>query len=147
MSEKVLNMKNKQDQPTNGLGLLANGASGRWDVALDESLEGEEWSLEIDGPQVYLVFQLEDLTIPRQALDFLQLEPRGGKGGAELVLGKFGPASVSLLRDNEGPPRYFLVVGPRASSTLRLSLTGEDIQMFGEALRQVVADLPQEAGQ
>ena len=59
-----------------------------------------------------------------------------------LTLGRFGPAAVSLFRDNEEFPRYFLVVGAGGRSSLRLSLAGEDITHFIEALRQVVDDIP-----
>ena len=51
-------MKPKTDQPTGNLGMTANGSSRRWYVAVDETLDVAEWSLEIDGPQAYLVFQL-----------------------------------------------------------------------------------------
>ncbi len=63
------------DQSTNGFGLLANGSSGPWNIAIDESLDGGEYTLEIDGPTVYLIFRLEDLAKPRQALRFLQSAP------------------------------------------------------------------------
>lgn len=139
-------MNNKDDQLTEGLGLVANGSSGRWHVAVDESLDRNEWSLELDGPQTYLVLQLQDLKVIPNALRFLQAGPRPGNESA-LTLGLFGSASVSLLWDNEDFPRCFLVIGPEAGSTLRLSLGAEDIQMLIEALRQVVEDLPQVSGE
>ncbi len=144
-------MNNKHDQPSEELGLLASGSSGRWSVEVDEVLGGEEWLLEIDGPQVYLVFQLKDLAVPQKALCFLESELQADRSGGRheqrhddaLILGWFGSASVSLLRDNEDFPRCFLVVGPRAQSTLRLSLGTDDMQMLAEALRQVVEGVPQ----
>lgn len=140
-------MKPGNDRPAGGLGLLANGSSRRWDLAVDESPEGDEWSLEIDGPQTYLVFQLRELSVIPRALRFLQAGPGStrAKGGPEeeaLYLGRFGSASVSLHWDNESFPRCFLVIGPKARSTLRLSFEAEDIQMLSEALLQVVKDLP-----
>src|SRR5947209_18654994 len=149
-------MKNKFDKPTEGLGLLANGSSRRWDIAVDESLNRDEWSLEIDGPRTYLVFQLQDLKVLRTALCFLQSasgsdQARGWSGGqdngAALTLGRFGSAAVSLVWDDEDFPRCFIIIGPRARSTLRVGLEGEDITMFIEALRQVVEDLPEPAGE
>src|SRR5262245_16847647 len=107
-------MDHKHDQPTDGFGLLANGSSGGWSITVDESLDRDEWSLEIDGPQVYFVIQLEDLAVLRKALRFLEAEVQSPQGrpargspvdGDALVLGRFGPASVSLVRDNEGFPR------------------------------------------
>src|SRR3954454_2854522 len=64
-------MKNNPD-PVGRLGLLASGSSRRWDVAVDESVDTGEWSLEIEGGQTYLVFQLQDLETIPQALNFLQ---------------------------------------------------------------------------
>ena len=149
-------MNQKDEKPTGGVGLLANGSSGRWSIAVDEAVDRDEWSLEIDGPEVYLAFQLADLTIPLKALHFLEVEVQG-QGAREvrgrqvgedaLTLGHFGAASVSLVRDNEDFARCFLVIGPRARSTLRLSLDEEDIRRFTDALRQVVADLPEGLGE
>jgi hypothetical protein len=145
-------MNDKVTQPAEGFGLLANGSSRRWDIAVDESLDREEWSLEIDGPQVYVVFQLKDLKVIPAALRFLQAgikAKRSQAGGrrheneSDLSLGKFGSASVSLAWDNEDFPRCFLIIGPRARATLRLSFEGDDIQMLIEALGEVVKDLPE----
>src|SRR6266852_8600945 len=97
-------MNRNHDQPTPEFGLLANGASGRWTVAVDESLDCDEWSLEIEGPQVYLVFQLDDLSLPGQIHRLLQAElqrheprPPGIPTGNDdpLFLGHLGSASVS----------------------------------------------------
>jgi len=149
-------MDRKDEKPTGRVGLLANGSSGPWSIAVDESVDRDEWSIEIDGPQVYLVFQLAELTTPLKALQFLQLEltaerarePRRRQVGEDaLTLGHFGPASVSLVRDNEDFARCFLVIGPRARSTFRLSLDEEDIRRFTDALRQVVADIPEGFGE
>ena len=140
-------MANKIDQTTDDLGLLANGSSRRWDIAVDASLDRDEWSLEIDGPQTYLVFQLQDLSVIPAALRFLESGPPSGpRHDSALTLGRFGSASVSLVWDNEDFPRCFIVIGPKARSTLRLSLESEDIQMVIEALRQVVRDIPQDSG-
>ncbi len=145
-------MKAKNDQPTGNLGLTANGSSSNWYVAVDETLDGGEWSLEIDGPQVYLVFQLRGPQVVAEAARFLQSAPathrkdrRRGETG-ELLLGRFGSASVSLVWDDEGFRRCFLVVGPKARSTLRLSLEEDDIRSIREALNQVLEDMPQVSG-
>jgi hypothetical protein len=145
----------KNGQSTDRLGLLAIGSSGRWEIAVDESLDRDEWFFEIDGPQTYLVFQLQDLKVIPAALGFLQSKPQPdqsqGRHGvhdreAALVLGRFGSASVSLLWDDEDFLRCFLVISPDARSTLRLSFEAEDIPMLVEALRQVVKDIPQVSG-
>jgi hypothetical protein len=143
-------MKDKTDRTAEGLGLLAHGSSRRWDITVDQSLDCDEWSLEIDGPQTYLVFQLRDLRVIPEALRFLRSGARlnQAKGqrhrGEEstLHLGRFGSASVSLLWDNEDFVRCFIVVGPKARSTLRLSLEAKDVEMFTEALHQVLNAIP-----
>ena len=141
-------MNHKNDQPTGELGLAANGSSRKWYVAVDETPDGNEWSLEIDGPQAYLTFQLRDPKVVAEATRFLQSPPgSGGVGGGEageLLLGQFDSASVSLVWDNEGFSRCFLVIGPKAGSALRLSLDAEDVQMLIEALNQVMEDMPGE---
>jgi hypothetical protein len=130
-------MVNKPDE-LRRLGLVALGATRRWDVAVDESLDGIGWSLELDGPQAYLVFQLQDLSVIPAALTYLQSAPTGDDG---LVLGRFGSAAVSLIWDNEAPPRCFLIVGPDEHATLRLSFDGEDIRMLLEAFSQIASEL------
>jgi hypothetical protein len=142
-------MKREVDRQTEALALLANGTSRRWDIAVDESLERGGWSLEMDGPQIYLVFQLRDLDVIPKALQFLESgsargarkRQRGEAEEAALYMGRFGGASVSLVWDNEDFPRCFLIVGPKARSTLRLSLESEDIRMLSEAFRAVLKDL------
>jgi len=145
-------MHKKLEPPVEAFGLVANGTAGRWDISVDESLDREhEWSLEIDGPQTYLVFRLQDLKVVQQTLHFLESGLALHKSGAwakgqdredAQILGRFGSALVSLLWDNEDFPRCFIIIGAEARSTLRLSLDREDITMFVEALRQVAHGLP-----
>lgn len=128
-------------------GLLANGSTRCWDVAVEATVEGDEWCLEIDGPQTYLVFQLEELKVVEKALRYLELGPRSNrqKRAREVetgfVLGRFGSATVTLFRDNETISRCFIIVGPKGRSTLRLTFEGADLEMLIEAMRQVVQDM------
>jgi hypothetical protein len=139
------------DVPPDGYGLVALGSSHGWDVAVDESLDREdEWNIEIEGPQVYIVFQLGDPGVLRRALEFLRCRRRGpvqaashrDRGDDDLVLGRFGASSVSLIWDDEDFARCFLVVGPQARSTMRVSLYGEDIDQLIQALEQAVEGIP-----
>src|SRR2546430_1299220 len=106
-------MNDNYDQSQDHWGLLATGSSRDWSVDVDEALDREEWSLEIEGPQTYLVFQLHDLPVISKALHFLQsgsftkCRTSGPDESEEntLDLGRFGSSSVSLLRDDEGFPR------------------------------------------
>ena len=137
----------------NGFGLLASGSSRLWDIAIDESLACEnEWSAEIEGPNMYLVFQLHDLEVIYQALDFLQKHLSDTKSQGRLTrtrqwqedsltIGRFGHTSVSLVWDTEDFIRCFLVIGLQAKSTVRFSFQEEDIQMLVEALQEVVQEL------
>ncbi len=149
-------MEPQVEKEAGGFGLLATGSSHAWDFAIDESLERtDQWSAELEGPNVYLVFQIQDLSVIAVALDFLR-HRRSKSGGSDpmsraegddsLTIGRFGQASVSLVWDDEERDRCFLVVGPKARSTLRLTFQGEDISMLIEALSQVVEDLENTEG-
>ncbi|MBN9117834.1 MAG: hypothetical protein J0I06_01470 [Planctomycetes bacterium] len=122
-------------------GLLANGTSGCWSVDLDESPDGVEWSLQLDGPQVYLAFSLRALAVIRAAANYLRAS-RTEAG--PLQLGSFASGGVSLHWDNECPDRCFLVVSGFEGSALRITLSTDDTRMLSEALEQVQVDLPNE---
>jgi hypothetical protein len=144
-----------KELPAGEFGLLANGSSRLWDVAVDESLEQEgALSLEFDGPALYLVLRLRDLAVIPEAVDFLQrllsaaesTEPRQRTvDGDTLSLGSFNSSPVLLIADDELPARCFVVIGPEAKSTMRLTLQREDVEMILNALRQLAADLPRDA--
>jgi hypothetical protein len=137
------------------MGLAASGSSGRWDVTVDESPDGSNWWAEIEGPQVYLTFALSDVGVVAAASDFLhrKLEAVAASSSKKwsaaedaLTLGQFGAAPVSLLWDDEGVARCFLVVIPAEGSALRLSLGDEDIRSLGNAFRQAANELPPSEG-
>ncbi|MBL8798133.1 MAG: hypothetical protein JNM56_29820 [Planctomycetia bacterium] len=122
-------------------GLLANGSSTGWRVSVDESLDSvNHWSLEIDGPQFYLVVQLKDLASVAATLNFLR---NPTPTAPPVTLGKFGFAWASLVWDDEPPNRCFVVI-QTGKSALRLTLQPEDVEMLKEAFQQVVADLPED---
>jgi hypothetical protein len=126
-------------------GLLANGSSRLWEVAVDEDLACDGvWTAEFDGNQLYLGFQLRDLKVIPEMLDFLRsswLDPTRGQGDS-MTLGSFGTTTVSLVRDGEPPRRRcFFVLCPQPGACLRVSLEAEDIETLIEALQQVAADL------
>ena len=129
---------NTDAEQTDGFGLLACGVSGRWSVDLDESPDGTEWSMQLDGPAVYLAFAVRHPGVVREALDHLRSDR---KPATALPLGHFGPAGVSLHRDDEDVARCFLVVGPTARSAVRVTLSADDVAMLIDALEQVLADL------
>jgi len=143
---------NEQHETTSDrFGLVAFSSSGSWDLTIDESLDQEDkWTAEIEGPNVYISFSIRDLKVIQEALGYLQrrdldrpgqtlTSPSTSQGGVSL--GKFGSNSVILVWDNEDFNRCFLVVGPRANSTMRLSLFGDDIGMLSKAFQEIVNEL------
>lgn len=132
----------KPESDANGsFRLLANGRAGCWSVDLDESRDGREWSLQLDGPQVYLTFAVRDLTVIRSAIAYLR---EGFRRADALPLGHFESAGVSLHWDDEFPDRCFLIVGPHARAALRVAVMADDAATLAEALEQVQQDLPDE---
>jgi len=142
------------EQQAPRFGLLANGSSSQWDVAVDESLDQEgEWLLELDGPSTYLAFRIRNLGVIGRIIDFFQRHlsrPVGGKQPKwsqqddAILLGTLGQANVSLLWDNEDVPRCFILVDPEGVGAIRLSIQRDDIEMLLEALHQVATDLSDE---
>jgi hypothetical protein len=133
------------------MGLLANGTSARWDIAINDCPVRNEWWIEIESSEIYLTFQLAALSVVHAALAFLRRElsrPSGTNGqqnvsdAPALMLGRFGENSVSLIWDNEDFVRCFLTMSHQGLATFRLSFDGEDVRMLIEALEQVVQDLP-----
>src|SRR5262249_38485609 len=137
-----------------GFGLAATGSAGSWSIDLDETTAGEaKWFAQIEGPSVYLYFQVPSPALIDRLLQFLDRRPvpLGGEQTLEsngiddsLRISHFGRTPVGMIRDNEFPDRCFLVLGPSGESCLRLALSGEDLQMFTEALRQVREELKAE---
>jgi hypothetical protein len=131
-----------------GLGLMANGSSGGWEVAVDETTSGpDRWFVQIEGPTTYCYFEIPSPGMVCKALEFL-----GGHGDPEnlhagpsdknrsLVIGKHPKTPVILVRDDEYADRYFLVIGPKAA-LVWLSIAGKDLKDLTEALRQAVEDI------
>jgi hypothetical protein len=117
-----------------------------WVVAIDEAQDDETWTIEIDSPGLYLTFRLDALSAVRRAVEILDrsvnLQGASGKKYSpeedEINLGNFGGAVVQLIRDNEDFPRCFIVVGPRSRSTLRVGISGDNIRIFTQALRDAL---------
>jgi hypothetical protein len=144
-------MKASTEKATDRFGLVANGSSGVWDISINETIRGKEkWYADIEGPSVYLSFQLIDLDILDKMIAFLDRrasadasprKTRSSEVEKELVIGSFGQAPVSLIGDNEYEDRCFLVVGPKSGCCVRFPLWGEDTRMIFDALRQIREDV------
>jgi hypothetical protein len=132
------------------LGLLANGSSGPWEFSVDETISGtERWFAQIEGPSVYVSFEIPSPIIVGKAIEFLA-PPRDQKPESNsssrsddrLNLTKGDGIPVALVRDDEYEDRYFMVVGPGDSPIVRFTFAGEDLENLVEALRQVEQDIP-----
>lgn len=127
--------REKQDS----FGLLATGVSGRWTVDLDESSDGAEWSLQLDGPNAYFVIEVQDLAAIRMAAEYLRAPRPGGKPA---TLGCFASNGVTFYWDDEFTDRCFLIIGPSARAAMRLTLSAEDANSLADAFEQIAEELP-----
>jgi hypothetical protein len=119
------------------LGLAANGSAGPWYVDVDETTAGpQRWFVQVEGPSVDLSFEIASPAAVEDALNFLQ---RGSD--PSLPLGGSRQAPVNLIRDDEYPDRFFVVVGTSPEPVVRFTLTGDDLANLIEALRQARDDL------
>ncbi|HEY7424949.1 MAG TPA: hypothetical protein VH682_12030 [Gemmataceae bacterium] len=148
------NARPVQGRGDENVGLLANGSSGEWEVAIDEATSGvERWYAQIEGPAVSFYFEIPSLDIVGEMLRFLERGPvvakRSPNGSDErngsLVIGKDKKAPITLLKDDEYQDRFFLLVGPTDSPMVRFTIAGMNVLKLTEALRQVQEDLEDEA--
>jgi hypothetical protein len=145
----------KAPAKTNGckatLGLAANGSSGGWEVAVDETLVGrEQWFAQIEGPALYLYFQISSPEAVGDMIRFLEqcwptkeMATHSPAGNGSKRIGGSHWASIRLLRDAERPEGCFLTVGPSAKPCARFFLAGEDVANLTRALKQAQDDLGQ----
>jgi hypothetical protein len=125
--------------PDENLGLLANGASGRWDVSIDETTSGTgRWFAQIEGPSLWLSFEISSPAIITKLNQFLALPwTKGENNEGRLELGDAQGAPVALVRDNEYQDRAFLIVGPGDAPIVRLAVAGEDWDNLVQPFRQL----------
>jgi hypothetical protein len=125
---------------TDDLSLLANGSSGRWDVAVDETTSGpDRWFLQIEGPAASLYFEIPSVDVVSRMLTLLSPHPEDGAG--PLSVGTDEGTPVTLVRDDEYSDRFFLIVGPADRPIARFVIAGTDAAEIAEALRQARADI------
>jgi hypothetical protein len=129
--------------PDENLGLLAIGASGQWDVSIDATTSGtERWFAQIEGPLLWLSFEISSPEIISKVNQFLALPWTKGENTEDrLELGDARGAPVALVRDDEYPDRAFLSVGPSDAPIVRFAVAGDDWHNLVQALRQVEQDL------
>lgn len=123
------------------LGLLALGAAGRWEVALDETLSGaERHYLYLEGPSISCHCEIASTALVGAMIRFLEpnLAP---SNETSLVLGKDTLAPIALVKDDEYADRYFVVVGPPERPIVQWTIAGTEVAQLADALRQAQEDL------
>jgi len=128
---------------------MAIGSSGSWEIAIDQTTSGpERFFAQIDGPSVFLYFEIPSLEIIDEAIEFLTASSGNGEKnaapaarGGTLALGTSKSTHVKLVRDDEFSDRYFLVIEPKDGTLVRVTVTNDDLTHMIDALRQVREDL------
>ena len=122
-------------------GLLATGKSGKWWMDLDQESTG--FSLQIQGPQLYLSFALDKEETLNQALEFLTHFDREAHKGEdwEIGIGTFNGNIVSLILDNEYDDRLFLLIGKNSGNAMRYTFCGEDFRELANCLADLINGL------
>jgi hypothetical protein len=129
------------------IGLTAIGSSGPWEIAIDQTVSGpDRWFAQIEGPSVYLRFEIPSLETIDQAISLLASHGKTGSNAAgvhdgTLAVGSNRSMRVSLLRDDEFSDRYFLVIEPKSGLVVRFTLAGDDLTHIVDALCQAKEDL------
>ena len=128
------------------VGMLANGCAGSWEISIDESLSGsEKWFMQIEGVSIYLYVQIDHPRVVDELIGFLKqgksLPESSPMPQGEVKVGHFGRTPVILVWDCETSLRFAILISGKKESTLRISLEGQDVIDFSEALEQVRNDL------
>jgi hypothetical protein len=129
-------------------GLVANASVGSWDLAVDEAIDGpERWFAQIEGPSIYLYFEITHPRVVPDAVRFIEAR-RSGLGNAtdgalrEMPIGQLGRLPVHLLWDEEHHDRLSLMVGDLENACVRCDIGGGEIGFLLDALRQLTDSLP-----
>jgi len=136
-----------QRESKEGIGLLALGSSGPWEVAIDESLSGPTRRFaQIEGPSVYLYFEIPTVDLIDDAINFLadhsrdaQTRPLVKNGTLNVV--KNADVQVCLTKDDEFNDRFFLVIEAKSGPLVRFTITDDDLRHLVKALRDAKDDL------
>src|ERR1700734_4152479 len=122
-------MNRHNGRSTKGWGLLANGHAGQWHIEIDVSDAGDEWSIQFDGPKIYLNFALPDLRVVPNLLASLheglsathtKVRSIGDADLGGITVGRMGGMSISMVKDDEFATRWFLIVAGEAGVAVRL---------------------------
>lgn len=135
------------------VGLAANGCAGSWTIDLDESTSGaEKWFLQIEGPALYLYFQVSGATAIHNILAFFEVASSQNSDElaisgrcSELEIGRFGASPVLLISDFTSSPSITVCIAGGEGSTARLSIPKSEWSDVVDALRQIRDSLSEDA--
>jgi hypothetical protein len=134
------------------MGLVANGGAGAWEVSIDETLEGpQQWFGQIEGPACYLHFPVTNVQFIDEMRRFLQAHlnpdrcshetPSSSSSTGELSISAHDGSTVTLLWDDEGNDRCFVLIKGKGELRARFSLSRSDVQDITDALGVVLEEL------
>lgn len=121
------------------LALLAIGTSDGWTVTVDESTnEAQNRFLQIEGPSLNLLCEIEDLDVLDNVHRFLRTP---GKPSECIVVGEIDRIPLRFLWDVEPEKRLLITIGPAARPLARISIDEEAVGALAAATQQVIRDL------
>src|ERR1700719_1034274 len=87
------------------VGLMAIGSSGPWEISVNQSVtKADHWFAQIEGPAVYIYFEIPSTNILNQVSRFFAIDELGRKPRKNtLALATGKSTQVSLVRDDEFP--------------------------------------------
>lgn len=106
------------------------------------TVESDNWEMVIEHPHIYLRFEIDGPQIVHGFLAFLRKHLNSSEF-AELRLGTFGfgSASVSIIKDDEFPNRFFLCV-LSGDGAVRYTLNVNELGDYIGALLRAAEGLP-----
>ncbi|MES2789673.1 MAG: hypothetical protein V4719_08635 [Planctomycetota bacterium] len=125
------------------LGLSAFGRSKEWELSVDETTSGtDRWFAQIEGPSVYLYFEISSPRVIVDMLAFLEASQLPSVGSPnEMEIGLLGGSAVRIVRDVEFPDRCFLCIQTQGPTTIQISFVADDLEALTNAARQVSDEL------
>lgn len=139
------------------VGLVASGNSKSWDIEIDQTLDGaERWFAQIEGPSIYLYFEISNPSVVKCAFEFVDRHWEGrrkpGKtrskqsssSDMEVDFGRLANLPVTLIWDDEDNDRCFFSIGEAAEAKIRLAICGKELKEFRIALKHVQEELADE---
>jgi hypothetical protein len=117
------------------VGLLANAKSDQWDITIDQSHDGIDNFLHIEGPKTYLYFPIKELSLIKQVVSLLNAV-KVNNVFVELELGTFADVPVTI-RSYYG--RCFLSIGKSGDCFAEFEIS--ELDQFIDCFEQLQGEL------